>query len=281
MSTAPGGHDPADPYREWDAAYVLGALDPAERREYEQHLAVCDACRAALGHLAGLPGLLGAVEPQDRAALLADGVQPTPGGADVVPLAAVASAARRSRARRRSLLVAAGVALVVAGGLGGAALGGGGPAGVSTGPGVATAGPDGGGSPHAASGARDLVLEPVGDTDVRAELTATPTAWGTRLDWRCRYPVPPAGPVPGSTGGTGSTASASGAADEGYGAGGDVTYELVVVDRTGERTVVATWSADSGEADGLGASSAVALADVRRVEIAVGGRPEPLAAATL
>ena len=29
----------ADPYREWDAAYVLGALAPAERRDFEAHLA--------------------------------------------------------------------------------------------------------------------------------------------------------------------------------------------------------------------------------------------------
>jgi hypothetical protein len=29
-----------DKFAQWDAAYVLGALSPAERREFEEHLAV-------------------------------------------------------------------------------------------------------------------------------------------------------------------------------------------------------------------------------------------------
>ena len=37
-----------DEYVQWDAAYVLGALSPAERREYEEHLAGCPACQAAI-----------------------------------------------------------------------------------------------------------------------------------------------------------------------------------------------------------------------------------------
>ena len=57
-----------DPYREWDAAYVLGALPPGERREFEEHLATCDACRAAVGEIAGLPGLLGQVPVEDAVA---------------------------------------------------------------------------------------------------------------------------------------------------------------------------------------------------------------------
>ena len=47
-----------DPYRRWDAAYVLGALSPSERLEYEDHLAYCSSCRTAIVELAGLPGLL-------------------------------------------------------------------------------------------------------------------------------------------------------------------------------------------------------------------------------
>ena len=46
-----------DQFRDWDAAYVLGALSPEDRRAYEEHLRTCDACRAALGELAGIPGL--------------------------------------------------------------------------------------------------------------------------------------------------------------------------------------------------------------------------------
>ncbi len=45
------------------AAYVLGALSPAERLEFEHHLAGCEECARAVREVAGLPGLLAGVEP--------------------------------------------------------------------------------------------------------------------------------------------------------------------------------------------------------------------------
>ena len=62
---------PIDRYGSWDAAYVLGALSPAERREFEEHLAGCPGCQAAVSELAGLPGLLAQVSPEDAALLAA------------------------------------------------------------------------------------------------------------------------------------------------------------------------------------------------------------------
>jgi len=57
--------------REALAAYVLGALDPAERRALEQHLSVCRDCTDELTRLTPLPGLLGRVSEQEaRADLL-------------------------------------------------------------------------------------------------------------------------------------------------------------------------------------------------------------------
>jgi len=57
--------------REALAAYVLGALDPAERRALEQHLSDCRECTAELTRLTPLPGLLGRVTEQEaRADLL-------------------------------------------------------------------------------------------------------------------------------------------------------------------------------------------------------------------
>ena len=47
-----------DGYAEWDAAYVLGALSPVERLEFESHLSGCPACRSAVTEIAHLPGLL-------------------------------------------------------------------------------------------------------------------------------------------------------------------------------------------------------------------------------
>ena len=59
--------DHADSFSLWDAAYVLGALSPAERREFEEHLAGCARCQRSVAELAGLPGLLAQVSPEDAA----------------------------------------------------------------------------------------------------------------------------------------------------------------------------------------------------------------------
>lgn len=61
-----------DRYADWDAAYVLGALSAADRREFEDHLAGCPQCSAAVSELAAMPGLLGALTPADAFALLGD-----------------------------------------------------------------------------------------------------------------------------------------------------------------------------------------------------------------
>jgi anti-sigma factor RsiW len=46
-------------------AYVLGALERAERRETEAHLELCPACRAELERLAPLPGLLSRLSEEE------------------------------------------------------------------------------------------------------------------------------------------------------------------------------------------------------------------------
>jgi hypothetical protein len=56
----------SDQYREWDAAYLLGALSAQERREYEEHLRTCPECSAEVAALAGVPGTL-KVLSDDRA----------------------------------------------------------------------------------------------------------------------------------------------------------------------------------------------------------------------
>jgi hypothetical protein len=50
-------------------AYVLGALAPGERAAYERHLATCAACREEVAQLAGLPGLLGRLDPDTALAV--------------------------------------------------------------------------------------------------------------------------------------------------------------------------------------------------------------------
>jgi AAA ATPase domain/Putative zinc-finger len=57
------GH--ADPFAMWDAAYVLGSLDPEERRQYEAHLSTCARCREAVAELTGMPALLALLDPEE------------------------------------------------------------------------------------------------------------------------------------------------------------------------------------------------------------------------
>jgi hypothetical protein len=47
-----------DQFELWDGAYVLGALSPAERDAYEEHLVDCAACRARVAEIGSLPLLL-------------------------------------------------------------------------------------------------------------------------------------------------------------------------------------------------------------------------------
>lgn len=96
-------------YREWVAAYILGALDPAERSAFEAHLQTCDDCGEELKELAPLPGLLNRV----------DLTGPTPAPESVVDraVASIASewaAMKRSRTRWRWLAAVAAVVAVVA-----------------------------------------------------------------------------------------------------------------------------------------------------------------------
>ncbi len=65
-------------FADWDAAYVLGALSSAERRDFERHLHSCPRCTEAVSELAGMPGLLARVDPDDVAALLAVDAAPSP-----------------------------------------------------------------------------------------------------------------------------------------------------------------------------------------------------------
>ena len=60
------GHDE---YAMWDAAYVLGSLSSAERKEFEAHMAGCPLCRSAVGELIGMPALLSQLDRDELAAI--------------------------------------------------------------------------------------------------------------------------------------------------------------------------------------------------------------------
>jgi anti-sigma factor RsiW len=91
-------------------AYVLGALEPPERRQVEEHLAGCPACAAELAELAALPALLDRVPREDL-----DPVAVTP-SPELFERVVAAADLRPARRPRRLLLAAA--ALVAVLGLG-------------------------------------------------------------------------------------------------------------------------------------------------------------------
>jgi anti-sigma-K factor RskA len=87
------------------AGYVLGALDPGETAAFEQHLAGCDACRAEVEELQGLPALMEQAAPPVE----------VPPGLRERTFAAVERAAAGSRRRGPLLrLAAVAAALVIA-----------------------------------------------------------------------------------------------------------------------------------------------------------------------
>lgn len=95
-------------------AYLLGALDPAERSSFERHAQGCDTCRREMVRLAPLPGLLGQVRLSDLELPFEDpapdpDLWPLPPEPEPEPPAAHGSA----RQRRWPVLVGAGVLVVL------------------------------------------------------------------------------------------------------------------------------------------------------------------------
>ena len=210
-----------------DAAYVLGALAPADRLEFERHLAGCRDCTRAVRELAGLPGLLGRIDPEVIGDSSVEVVPPVP---DTV-LPALARAAHRTRLRRT--LVAAGSAAAAAA--------------------VATSllvsqlvGGSDPSTPDAATPAGSTqAMDPVGEVPVEAALTLEQVTWGTRLQLTCtydtalvRYHLPPS-----------------------------VDYVLVVRTRDGHAERVGSWRSVNGKTMQLEAGTAATAGEISSVQV--------------
>ena len=140
-------------------AYVLGALDPADRSRVDAHLADCAGCRDELASFAALPGLLGRVS---RAEVESEPVDPGPQLLERL-LSAAAAERRHDRRRRILTLVAAGVMVLAA-------------VGVSVGIGVTHSG-------HAAHvGSAETFTATNPQTGVQATVTEWKKGWGTSVD---------------------------------------------------------------------------------------------------
>ena len=239
-------NDSVDRFRDWDAAYVLGALSADDRRTFERHLATCAECTSAVAELAGLPGILSKLPAEDAVALVAladdssindshlSDEHHVPG---LVQRLAVATNRRRRRARMGMFAAAAVVVALVT--VGGIAFGQGQGQGQGQGP-----------APQI------VAMAPLNQNHITASIQVTKKGWGTRFDWSCAY--------------TGSSWD-----------GSAVSYDLVVIQKSGVATTVATWTADGPSASGLSASSGIPTASIRSVEIRLTGSDTPLLRETL
>jgi hypothetical protein len=93
-------------------AYVLGALEPDERRRFEEHLEHCAFCTAELAEFATITALLDQVRPEDL-----EPVEVTP-SSGLFERVSAAARATQPRRLRRWVLAAAAALVLVAGGAG-------------------------------------------------------------------------------------------------------------------------------------------------------------------
>jgi predicted anti-sigma-YlaC factor YlaD len=101
--------------------YVLGAIDPAERAQVDEHLATCPDCREELASLAGLPAMLRKVPLVEAERLAAPDAEPgmteVPSEEMLESLVARTANVRRMNRWRRVAAAAAVVILALGGGV--------------------------------------------------------------------------------------------------------------------------------------------------------------------
>ncbi|QYF72113.1 anti-sigma factor [Cryobacterium sp. PAMC25264] len=252
-----------DRFREWDAAYVLGALSTEDRHDFERHLPTCPACSAAVAELAGLPGILSAL-PAAEAVAIAE-AHPAGGAHAAAPASTDASderlrtalhqpglvqrlagaAVRRRRRNRLRLavtLTAAAAVIALGSGVLGATLA------------TAPAPEAGSAVPSANAPAIQVVaMEPLEPNALTAAVTITDTDWGTRFDWSCVY------------------------LNELWKDNGPQDYDMIMTDRSGASTVLATWTATSPSTENLAASTDLPSEQIQSIEIRASRSGTPLA----
>lgn len=223
----PAVDDESDPYVFWDAAYVLGSLSSTERREYENHLSGCQACRAAVGELGGMHALLALLSRDEIAKIDEGGLEPPPMRPQLLD-ELMRRVSRRRRRARLTIWVAAAAAAAVAVAL----------------LVVIRPGPIGSRPAESASSASSLSMTPMTPSDLAATVSLTSRGWGTQVDMTCVYHE---------------------GANESDPAGDELA--LVAVGRDGVHTQVATWRAFDGVSVSASGSVSLPINEIAAVQV--------------
>jgi hypothetical protein len=224
----------ADKYAMWDAAYVLGSLSSAERREYEAHLSTCPLCREAVTEISGMPALLAQLDRDDVTSMDERGddapqASPLPPELLASLLAKVSRQARRSRLLTWTLTAAAATVL-------------------ATGVFVAIQSNPVASAPAPQADASALYMTPVRPVPLSSTVSLTRHDWGTSIQMNSSYSVGPAD------------------ADRDGDAAGD-TLAMVAVGRDGSHSQLATWVALDGVTASLSASTSMPMDQIAAVQI--------------
>ncbi|HEU4362748.1 MAG TPA: zf-HC2 domain-containing protein [Mycobacterium sp.] len=199
-------------YDMWDAAYVLGSLSPADRREFELHLADCARCRESIAELSGIPALLARLDHDvllslDEVGGTAD-TQPTQEPpAELLPSLLAKVRWRRRRSRFAWVASAAAAAVLAIGVFVGV-----------TGPGPLGAPPQVSAPPQASAAA--LPMARVHTALLASTVSLSNESWGTLIALHCVCLAPSNAPHD--------------------------TLAMVVVGRDGSHSRLASWVAHPG-----------------------------------
>jgi len=156
-------------YAMWDAAYVLGSLSPADRREFESHLSGCPFCAQAVAELSGMPALLSKLDREAVTAINdADQISETAATPpEMLPSLLSAVRQRRRRSRMMTWTCSAAAAAVLA---------------VGVFVGVAGHSPT---SPPPQASVSALPMSQVGTSALASTVAVSGQRWGTFIDMKC------------------------------------------------------------------------------------------------
>jgi anti-sigma factor RsiW len=222
----PPGHNDAptgdgDDYATWDAAYVLGSLSPADRREFEGHLTGCPFCSQAVAELSGMPALLSKLDGGTVAAINAgDHIGEPP---NLLPSLLSEVRRRRHRSRLVAWSSASAAAALLAIGLF---------------VGIAGNSPT---SPPPQASASALPMSQVGTKALASTVSLRNQNWGTYIDLNCVCLAP-------------------------VNAHHD-RLAMVVVNRDGTHTQLATWTAEPGHTANPAGSISTPVDQIAAVQV--------------